>query len=483
MNTSVSHPPGLRRALPIAPSLRATLLSRPRFFLAIFLAAWVSFLIHFNPAASASERFMALSLALVEGRTVQLDAYREMTRDLARRDDHWYLDTNPGLSYLALPAVALVHAVLGPPAGGVTSTASFRYFASHFAGLATTTAPAGALTCVLIAAVLLQRTGKAWKALLGALLYGFGSIAFFFSTRLQQNVVIACFATVTWVLLREDPGLSPRRRMAALGFLLGLGLFVDLSIVPLGLAVLLALGRERLLARSLLPLALGAVVPLACLAVYQQMAFAHPLWPAQAYIPRAGSVLESGLLGLTFPSPARLLPQIVSLDCGLLVFMPWTVLALLPDRSRNRDRPFLSRETTFLGAAVVLYLLWVAILPSFRFCQFGPRYLLPVVPFLTVLAVLKLGSWPRLGAALMAAGFLINLAGAQVGIPTDNVARTVAVYLLRGPWLPFVEWMQTSLPEGPRIVTPYGLLLLWALALGALYFLGRRESPAAERAP
>jgi hypothetical protein len=459
-----------------SPSLLATLRSRPRFFLAIFLAAWISYLLHFNPGATGSDRFVALALALVEGRTLRLDAYGAMTDELARGGDHWYLNTNPGMSFLAAPAVALVHLVAGPAPGGVTPPASLRFLAVHFAGFATTTAAVGALTCVLLAAVLLQKTGKTGRALLGAALYGLGSNAFFFSTRLQQNVVIAGFAVLVWVLLREYPGRPSWRGMAAIGFLLGLGLFVDLSIVPLALAVLLALGRERLLASALPPLALGAALPLACLAVYQQMAFGHPIWPAQAYIPREGSVLQEGLLGLTWPSPARLLPQLVGADCGLFAFMPWAVIVLLPSRSRGERRWFTSRETVLLGSMTVLYLLWVSILPSFRFCLFGPRYLLPIVPLLACVAILKLDAWPKLGALTLTAGFLINLAGAQLGIPTDNVAKTIAVYLLRGPWLPVVEWLRTNWPQGPQIVTPYGLLMLWVASLAALLLLGRGET-------
>jgi hypothetical protein len=465
-------------------SLRATLWARPRFFLGIFLAAWITYLVHFNPAATGSDRFVSLMLALTEGHTFRLDAYREMTNELARAGGHWYLNTNPGISFLAAPAWALLQPVLGLWSAGVTLPASGRFFAAHFVGFATTTAIAGALTCVLVAAVLLQKTGKATKALLGAALYGFGSIAFFFSTRLQQNIVITCLATIVWVLLREYPNLSARKGLAAIGFLLGLGLFVDLSVVPLALAVLFVLGKERLFLRALLPLALGAAVPLACLAIYQQAAFDHPLWPAQAYIPRAGSVLEPGILGLTLPSPARLLPQLLSYDCGLFTFMPWVLLAVMPSRSQRWQALFTRRETALLGAAGLFYLLWVSILPSFRFCLFGPRYLLPIVPFLACTVILKLESWPRLGMITMTMGFLINLAGAQIGVPTDNVIKTVAVYVLRGPWLPVVDWIKENWPEGPQIVTPYGLLLLWVAALAALLLLGRSERTSAlEEAP
>lgn len=459
---------------PAPLSLRETLSSRPRFFIAIFLAAWISFLVHYNPMATGSDRFVILMLSLVEEETLRIDAYRELTTELAIAGNHWYLNTNPGMSFLAAPSWALLQPFLGQSAAAVSPPGSARFVAAHLVGLATTTALFGALTCVLIAAVLLQVTGRPGRALLGAALYGFGSIAFFFSTRLQQNVTISCLVVVVWVLLRENPGQPSNRVLASIGFLLGLGLFVDLSIVPLGFAMLLVLARERHLLRSLLPLALGTALPLVGLAIYQQMAFGHPIWPAQAYIPREGSVLEEGVLGLTLPSPARLAHQMFSPGCGLFVFMPWALLALLPGRSRAR-LPFSVRESTLLGACCVLYLLWVSILPSFQYCLYGPRYLLPIVPMLVFLAILRLDAWPRLGGALLTAGFLINLAGAQIGVPTDNAARTVALYLLRGPWLPVVDWLQSRGPDGPEIVTPYGLLMLWAAVLAALWLYARAE--------
>lgn len=458
--------------------LREVLRSRPRFFAAIFLAAWVSFLVHFSPAATGSDRFAILLLSMVEQGTLRMDAYLGLTRELSTANGHWYLNTNPGVSFLAVPAWAALQPVLGPP-DGLTTPSSLRFFAAHLVGLATTTAAAGALTCTLLAALLLQTTGRIAAALLAAALYGWGSIAFFFSTRLQQNVLIACLAMVIWVLLRETREGASRRVLAAIGFLLGLGLFADLSIVPLGLAVLVALAWDRRLLRSLPFLALGTALPLAGLALYQQATFGHPLWPAQAYIPREGTVIAEGLLGLSLPSPARFLPQLVSPGCGLFVFMPWAVLPFLPG-VRERLRGFAPREVALASSVLLFYLLWVGILPSSQFCLFGPRYLLPVVPFLAAAAVLALRSWPRLGGALVAAGFLINLAGAQLGFPTDNAARTVAVWLLRGPWLPLVDWLRSNQPDLASLLTPYGLLLAWLATLAALWRLGSTD-PAEER--
>src|SRR5262245_41798639 len=64
-----------------------------------------------------------LTRAIVERGTIAIDAYHENTGDKAQRDGHWYCDKAPGLSWLAVPAYALVHAVR-PGAVGVGSYAA-----------------------------------------------------------------------------------------------------------------------------------------------------------------------------------------------------------------------------------------------------------------------------------------------------------------------------------------------------------------------
>ena len=70
-------------------------------------------------------------------------------------------------------------------------------------------------------------------------------------------------------------------------------------------------------------------------------------------------------------------------------------------------------------------------------------------------------------ACIVAAGFsvYINTAGAQIGIRTDNVFHVVAVWLIRGPWLPMIDWIKIHMVSNtrfiPTVITPYGLL--WSM--------------------
>src|SRR4029078_8754745 len=59
-----------------------------------------------------------LTRAVVEQGTLSIDAFQENTGDKALRDGHWYTDKAPGLSLLAVPAYALVHAVRARAVGG-----------------------------------------------------------------------------------------------------------------------------------------------------------------------------------------------------------------------------------------------------------------------------------------------------------------------------------------------------------------------------
>src|SRR5689334_24289818 len=51
-----------------------------------------------------------LTRAIVERHTIAIDAYADDTGDKAERGGHWYTDKAPGLSLLAVPAYAIVHA-------------------------------------------------------------------------------------------------------------------------------------------------------------------------------------------------------------------------------------------------------------------------------------------------------------------------------------------------------------------------------------
>ena len=51
-----------------------------------------------------------LTRAIVEQHTLSIDAFQENTGDKAQRDGHWFTDKAPGLSVLAVPAYAVVHA-------------------------------------------------------------------------------------------------------------------------------------------------------------------------------------------------------------------------------------------------------------------------------------------------------------------------------------------------------------------------------------
>jgi hypothetical protein len=52
-----------------------------------------------------------LTRAIVEQHTLSIDAFQDNTGDKAQRDGHWFTDKAPGLSVLAVPAYAAVHAV------------------------------------------------------------------------------------------------------------------------------------------------------------------------------------------------------------------------------------------------------------------------------------------------------------------------------------------------------------------------------------
>ncbi len=89
---------------------------------------------------------------------------------------------------------------------------------------------------------------------MACLLNAFGTIAFRFSSHMNQNVLIATIVVLVFVLLLR-PGIlgvtRPLVRSALVGALLGFAVLVDLSILPFGVACLPWLLRANREAKAL----------------------------------------------------------------------------------------------------------------------------------------------------------------------------------------------------------------------------------------
>src|SRR5262245_3769694 len=73
------------------------------FFLSFIAFAWLAPQDPPNPQIVTR---LALTISIVESSRLDIDRFADRTTDKARFRDHYYSDKVPGLSFLAIPAVA-----------------------------------------------------------------------------------------------------------------------------------------------------------------------------------------------------------------------------------------------------------------------------------------------------------------------------------------------------------------------------------------
>ena len=80
---------------------------RPSLILRLFFTIWVIYLFHFNPNNYNSTRFVYLTMSLSERGSIRIDDYPNT--DIMFHRGHYYIETNPGLSFMATPSWAIVY--------------------------------------------------------------------------------------------------------------------------------------------------------------------------------------------------------------------------------------------------------------------------------------------------------------------------------------------------------------------------------------
>lgn len=441
----------------------------------LFLTVWLVYSI-FATTNVVRETYLAISLA--ERYSVRVDPYRGLHPDLFEVPGRgWYINSNPGTSIVGAvpyglfvrPAIALAIRLWPgitapkPPATYEDPRPNRARFmnAARARGLdivlglaavgtaVTVMAPLGALATLLVFMFLRERLGDPRRALGLSLIFAFATPTLFRAAFLNQNAIVAHLVLGAWIL---KVGMSPRppaaepgaRTLALIGLLLGFAIVCDYSALPFalifGLWILVDAWRRGGPGTAVREGAIygaGALCSLCILFAYQGIAFGHPLWPAQRYMPPT-EYSEKGWLGFTPPAPELLWRNLFDLRYGLFAFCPLLLAALSAPWVRKSGGWMPSPdELLWIGLSFTGVLLFSSA-NQFANLQWntGVRYMVPAVPLLFLAAVPVLNALPRVARwTIVGMSFAISFA---VSMTREDVPTALGFLASEGPTLPIL---------------------------------------------
>ena len=497
------HKVSISRLMAPLPERAARL--RRRGLLALFAVALAAAMVMQNLGWAQTSHY-ALVRALGSG-TAQIDAYHWETKDKAYTDGHFYSVKAPGLALSVLPAYATLDAMGAQGAGRDIALASRestalggrwyrRFIAPENYGGSRSLAIAekrqiefstlmvwalGLVGVVLPALVMLilvrslaERVAPGYGTA-AAVTLGACTLIFPFSTLFFSHVPAAMLGFAAFALLwREREGPQRLWLVAGAGALAGLAVTYEYPMALAGAIVgLYGLARAGPRARRALAYAGGVFAGLVPLLVYNALAFGTPFHSSyDNAVKELGAtghdvlgLNEEGFFGIGLPSGHDAL-ELLFAPRGLLVLTPVVALAVVGLVLMRRTG---RRAETYTIAAIALgYLAYNAgyWLP-FGGGSAGPRFLIPMLPFLAVPLAMAWRRLPVVTLALAAPSAFMMLA-ATLGHPMigdDNIGFWVQVADFHN----FEHTVFTMLGAGNgyRAAAPVLLALLIAFALAA----------------
>jgi hypothetical protein len=373
--------------------------------------AWAAVLQDPGPNQNAH---LALVTAIANDGTPRIDPYERWTRDDAYVDGHFYSAKAPGLAlvtvpyYLGLKAMGLV--VHGPPHSVPWPLAeghAMPYAAPWQVGLWGATLPF--LLLLLLVRSAAERLVPGYGTI-AAVTLGAGSLVGVFATLFFDHELSALLGFAAFALLLRDRS----RYSLVAGVVAGLAIVVEF---PLGIVafVLAFYARRRLLylggvALGVLPLlafnlwATGKPWSLAySRAVLEPGKTGHDVLGANAH----------GFFGVDVPSLRALVELLISAK-GLLVLTPVWALAVVGLFMLRRSGRW-AEATVCLGVTALFLIYDAAYYLPFGGFNGGPRFLVPMLPFL---ALGVAATWRELPGPTLALG-LASIVVTTISILAD----------------------------------------------------------------
>jgi hypothetical protein len=419
----------------------------------IFLLAFIAFarLAPQDPFNPQHVTRIALALSLSEGR-LDIDQLAASTIDKSSFNGHFYADKPPGVSILAAPVVAATRTVLearGASSDPTDPVALEAYI--RVAAIVVISLPAAlAVLLVYLMALKLGATQAAATFAACALAVGtpyFGWSSTLFAHSLSGAILVGALALS--VLNRPGGWVAP-----VAGLLLGFLLVVDMTAAPAGALVgLFILLRSERRVQTFVGLAVGGLVGLMPLLVYNQLAFASPFRMGYSQV-QGFEGMQQGFFGIGVPQPMVLGELLFGHFRGLLPLAPVLLLVPIGLWAMLRSPPKRAVAIVVTGVIVSFLVINAGYYYWDGGSSTGPRHLVAALPLAGLaLAFAWPPGWPARTVALLLlfVSLLISLVVASV----DPMSP---------PWFeqPFVGYLLPGFFQGGWISATLATAVIWA---------------------
>jgi hypothetical protein len=360
-----------------------------------------------------------LTAAIVERGTLSIDAYLNNTGDYALFNNHAYTDKAPGLSLLAVPVYAIIRPLtqidfiqtlitqLGrAPAAADTLNRSVDHISPaefvFVANVAITTWFTIALPSALLGLILfshLEKLGCSARArIISILIYGLATPVFAYAATFygHQPAAIMLFAAFAWLHWQRDRSLRGME-LFGIGLLLGGAVITEYPSILIA-AIIFVYGIWLVRRIDQLPKVIfGGLAPLAILGLYNAAIFGSPFSLTYQYVadPRLNTLVNTGFLSANLPTLEALWGLTFSPYRGLFFMSPILLLSIigfvvLARRHLHRAAAkravqvsiFRAEWIVSLSIAILFLVLVSSSVQWFGGYAAGPRYLVPLLPFL-----------------------------------------------------------------------------------------------------
>jgi hypothetical protein len=419
---------------------------------------------------------MFAAMSLVEQGDATIDEYQKLTIDKAEFGPHFYLDKAPGMTLLAMPAVAIADRT-SAPLHYIPPTV-FDAQLEHFMtvrlrlAVAMVTALITALAALAMHDLAYRLTRSAGAALVASLGFALGTPVWGWSTTLFGHAPVAgLYVVAVWALWRAGEGRA--MRFAAIGgAALGLAVLIEFQAALAG-SVIAIWGAFRLWRadrRAILAAAAAGIVTLLVpFVAYNMVAFGTPFRLGyQGVVGFSG--MNEGLFGLTTPKLLVLEEILTGMRRGLLWVAPILFPAFIGLWQLGKAHRGLA--VTLAIAALVVLLINSAYVYWDGGHSTGPRHSVPAIGLIAIglapfWASLR-HAWERaIVGGLLLVSMVINLMIAAANITTPDNYR----FPLADPIL--TDWQAGTLRTLPSDFLGWspmagvGVYLLAAITLAA----------------